>query len=194
MLLLFIELKMIFESLLEKIGSRTHHSLIIILGILSISILSSILIPEKNEGNHWSYLDSISSDRMVEIFSENKKLFSEYSFLFSEDSKLTCDKGFYSIRETPFSFFSTQDETIDELTLESSALLSFSKKVGLLIKNIICLMEVSGLLISSISFWISETRVSIDIISRPELGSSITNILSLDRSSVFLLPLAKDKK
>ena len=46
-LLLFIGLKMIFESLLEKIGFQTFHSLIIILGILSISILASILIPEK---------------------------------------------------------------------------------------------------------------------------------------------------
>ncbi|MCK9163210.1 MAG: TerC/Alx family metal homeostasis membrane protein [Bacteroidales bacterium] len=48
-LLTFIGIKMLTIDLLEKIGFETHHSLIIILGILGTSIIASVLIPEKNK-------------------------------------------------------------------------------------------------------------------------------------------------
>ncbi len=48
-LLTFIGVKMLTIEWLELIGFETHHSLIIILGILTTSILASVLIPEKKE-------------------------------------------------------------------------------------------------------------------------------------------------
>lgn len=47
LLLTFIGAKMLAAEWLHNIGFETHHSLIVILGILGISILASILIPEK---------------------------------------------------------------------------------------------------------------------------------------------------
>lgn len=46
-LLAVIGLKLIFEDFLHEIGFQTYHSLILIGGILLISVLMSILIPEK---------------------------------------------------------------------------------------------------------------------------------------------------
>ena len=48
-LLTFIGLKMLAADWLKTVGFETHHSLIVILGILGISILVSILIPEKKK-------------------------------------------------------------------------------------------------------------------------------------------------
>jgi len=48
-LLTFIGAKMLAADWLHTIGFETHHSLIIILGILGISILASVLIPEKKK-------------------------------------------------------------------------------------------------------------------------------------------------
>ncbi|MDR0972023.1 MAG: TerC/Alx family metal homeostasis membrane protein [Bacteroidales bacterium] len=48
-LLTFIGVKMLAAHFLHSIGFQTYHSLIIILGILAISILASILIPEKSK-------------------------------------------------------------------------------------------------------------------------------------------------
>lgn len=46
-LLVFIGAKMIFHSQLELLGFETIHSLIIILGILAISVISSLAFPKK---------------------------------------------------------------------------------------------------------------------------------------------------
>ncbi len=48
-LLTFIGLKMIFNHWLKEIGFTTAHSLYVVLAILVISILASLLIPEKEE-------------------------------------------------------------------------------------------------------------------------------------------------
>jgi tellurite resistance protein TerC len=48
-LLTFIGLKLIFGEWLKGLGFTTTHSLIIILGILGISILLSLIIPEKKK-------------------------------------------------------------------------------------------------------------------------------------------------
>jgi len=46
-LLVFIGLKMILHSYLNEWGFTTSHSLMIILGILSVSIFASLLVPDK---------------------------------------------------------------------------------------------------------------------------------------------------
>jgi len=46
-LLVFIGLKMILHSYLHEWGFTTSHSLMIILGILSVSIFASLLVPDK---------------------------------------------------------------------------------------------------------------------------------------------------
>lgn len=46
-LLVYIGLKMLLVHWLEKIGFTTSHSLIIILGILSLSVIASLLFPKK---------------------------------------------------------------------------------------------------------------------------------------------------
>ncbi len=48
-LLTFIGVKMLTVEWLHKIGFETYHSLIIIVSILFVSIISSVLIPEKNK-------------------------------------------------------------------------------------------------------------------------------------------------
>lgn len=48
-LLVFIGAKMLAHDYLKEWGFTTNHSLMIILGILSISIFASLLIPEKKE-------------------------------------------------------------------------------------------------------------------------------------------------
>lgn len=48
-LLVFIGLKLIFHHWLDDIGFETNHSLIIILGTLVLSVLFSILIPDKKK-------------------------------------------------------------------------------------------------------------------------------------------------
>lgn len=48
-LLVFIGCKMLAHSYLEGIGFETVYSLYIIMGILAVSILASVLIPEKKE-------------------------------------------------------------------------------------------------------------------------------------------------
>jgi tellurite resistance protein TerC len=48
-LLCFIGLKMIFDHWLEKQGFTTAYSLYIVLGILALSILASVLFPEKKK-------------------------------------------------------------------------------------------------------------------------------------------------
>ena len=49
-LLTFIGLKMIFSDLLKEIGFTTAHSLYVVLLILLISVLASLVIPEREEG------------------------------------------------------------------------------------------------------------------------------------------------
>lgn len=48
-LLTFIGLKMITHHWLKEIGFETHHSLIIIISIIAISVLASVIIPEKKD-------------------------------------------------------------------------------------------------------------------------------------------------
>lgn len=48
-LLVFIGVKMLAHSYLEKIGFQTSHSLIIILVILSVSVVASLLFPKKHD-------------------------------------------------------------------------------------------------------------------------------------------------
>lgn len=50
-LLTFIGVKMLTHSWLDKLGFETIHSLIIIFSILAVSIMASILIPEKKTTN-----------------------------------------------------------------------------------------------------------------------------------------------
>ena len=46
-LLVFVGFKMIFHEFLDNIGFTTAHSLYVILGILAMSVISSLLIPQK---------------------------------------------------------------------------------------------------------------------------------------------------
>jgi tellurite resistance protein TerC len=46
-LLVFIGTKMLAHVYLEELGFKTVYSLYIILGILAVSILASVVIPEK---------------------------------------------------------------------------------------------------------------------------------------------------
>ena len=48
-LLTFIGVKMLAHSYLKEIGFTTAHSLYVILGILAISIIASLVIPDKKE-------------------------------------------------------------------------------------------------------------------------------------------------
>lgn len=48
-LLVFIGLKMLLHSWLEKFGFTTTHSLIIIISILAISVIASLLFPQKKD-------------------------------------------------------------------------------------------------------------------------------------------------
>lgn len=50
-LLVFIGSKMLAHSYLDEIGFKTVYSLYVILGILAVSVLASVLIPEKKEAN-----------------------------------------------------------------------------------------------------------------------------------------------
>lgn len=50
-LLSFIGLKMLTHTWLDEFGFETQHSLIIIFSILAISILASLVIPDKNKNN-----------------------------------------------------------------------------------------------------------------------------------------------
>ncbi|WP_033566211.1 TerC/Alx family metal homeostasis membrane protein [Sphingobacterium sp. SYP-B4668] len=47
-LLVFIGVKMLLHSWLEKLGFTTSHSLIIIIGILVLSVIASLMFPKKN--------------------------------------------------------------------------------------------------------------------------------------------------
>lgn len=47
-LLVFIGAKMLLHSWLETIGFETHHSLIIIVAILAISVIASLMFPKKS--------------------------------------------------------------------------------------------------------------------------------------------------
>jgi tellurite resistance protein TerC len=48
-LLTFIGFKMLFHHYLDALGFSTSDSLLVVLGILTTSILASVLIPEKKE-------------------------------------------------------------------------------------------------------------------------------------------------
>jgi tellurite resistance protein TerC len=48
-LLTFIGAKMLLHYQIEELGFTNTHSLIVIVGILTTSILASIVIPEKKE-------------------------------------------------------------------------------------------------------------------------------------------------
>ena len=48
-LLTFIGLKMIFHNWLHNIGFSTLHSLLVVLGVLSVSVLLSLLYPQRKE-------------------------------------------------------------------------------------------------------------------------------------------------
>lgn len=50
-LLIFIGFKLLFHSYLDNIGFKTEYSLYIILSTLAISILSSVLIPDKKKAH-----------------------------------------------------------------------------------------------------------------------------------------------
>jgi len=49
-LLVFIGGKMLFHKQLEAVGFETVYSLYVILGILAVSILASVVFPEKKDG------------------------------------------------------------------------------------------------------------------------------------------------
>ncbi len=54
-LLTFIGLKMIFHSYLEEWGFETTHSLLVIVSILGLSILTSLIFPEKKKDRKLKY-------------------------------------------------------------------------------------------------------------------------------------------
>ncbi len=61
-LLTFIGLKMLFHSQLDEWGFTTTHSLLVIVGILGISIFSSLLFPEKKKDRKLKYDPKNSED------------------------------------------------------------------------------------------------------------------------------------
>jgi tellurite resistance protein TerC len=66
-LLIFIGAKMIFHSFLASIGFETIHSLIIIVGVLAISIISSLVFPKKavKQSSVYSFLFICSNSCII---------------------------------------------------------------------------------------------------------------------------------